>query len=846
MKNSHNDIERTLGYFDDTTNEFVVTEPQTPYPWINYLGNQDFLGMVSNAGGGYAFYRDAKLRRLTRYRYNDLPADSCGRFFYVDDGEAVWCPGARPARTVLDHYECRHGLGYSRITGRRGPLSCEVLYFIPLDTHAEVHQVTLTNHGTEPIRFGLTSYLEWCLWNAWDDATNFQRNYSTGEVEVEGSTIYHTTEYRERRNHFAFYSVNAKIDGFDTDREAFVGLYNSLALPAAIADGAPRNSIAHGWSPIASHHLKLELAPGASQTLVFLLGYVENPVGEKWDRGRIRKDRAHALIERFQSERDVSQALASLKNHWHDLLGRFSVETGDPRFNRLFNTWNPYQNIVTFNVSRSASLFESGVSRGIGFRDSNQDLLGSVHLMPKRARQRILDLAATQYADGSADHQYQPLTRKGNTEIGSGFNDDPLWLILSTAAYIKETGDLSILDEPVPFTDAPAQEACLFDHLRASFYHVPQNLGPHGLPLIGRADWNDCLNLNCFSQNPDESFQTTTIETTGKAESIMIAGLFAVCGREFIELCRRDGRKAEAERARAELDKVIDAVEQYGWDGRWFLRAWRHDGQKVGSCENREGQIFIEPQGWCVMGGIGLENGRAELALDSVKALLDCQHGVILHYPAYTRYQEELGEISSYPPGYKENGAVFCHTNPWIVIAETMLGRGNRAFEVFRRFSPTWRERHMQLHKTEPYVYAQMIAGKQAHRPGEAKNSWLTGTAAWAFYAASQYILGIRPEHGGLRIDPCIPSEWKGFRITRLFRGATYEIEVSNPAHVCKGVVSVEVDGQYCPDNLIPVLPAGAPHKVKVVLGRVETTNTASGDEASQETTDADLSRTEV
>ncbi len=812
-----------LGSFDDSRREYVIRDPRTPYPWINYLGGEDLVGLISNTGGGYAFFRDARLRRLTRYRYNGVPVDDGGRYFYIRDGDSLWSPGWRPVKAPLDEYECRHGLGYTRLRGAKNGLEAEVLFFVPLGCAAEVHRLSLANRSRQPKRVQLFSLIEWCLWDALDDATNFQRNFSIGEVEVDGSVLFHKTEYRERRNHFAFYAVDAPVAGFDTDRDAFLGPYNGFDLPDAVREGRPRNSLALGWSPIASHCLEVELAPGQQEHFVFLLGYVENEPERKWTpAGGMNTAGARDLIDRFTGREAVDAAWEELRRHWRELLAGFSVATGEPRFDRLLNVWNPYQCTVTFRVARSASLFESGVSRGIGFRDSNQDLLGSVHSLAGPSRQRILDLAATQLADGSAYHQYQPLTKRGNAEIGSGFNDDPLWLIASTAAYIKETGDLGLLDEAVPFDDAPGHPARLFDHLKASFDHVGEHLGPHGLPLIGRADWNDCLNLNCFSGDPDESFQTAPLRASGRAESVMIAGLFVWCGRDYVDLCRRLGREEEARCAESRMAAMVAAIDHHAWDGEWFLRAYRHDGEKVGSRANCEGQIFVESQAWCVMAGVGLADGRARRALDAVRERLDCEHGVMLLAPAYARYRPELGEVSSYPEGYKENGSVFCHTNPWVVIAEAMLGRGERAFEYFRKIAPTYVDERAELHRTEPYVFSQMIAGRGARRPGEAKNSWLTGTAAWSFYAATQYLLGIRPELDGLRIEPCIPPSWSGYRATRRFRGATYEIEVRNPHGVSRGVRGITVDGDPHPGTLLPVFAPGSRPHVVVTLGGPE------------------------
>ena len=793
---------KRYGHYDDASREYVITDPATPWPWINYLGNEDFFSLISQTAGGYSFYRDAKFRRITRYRYNGVPMDAGGRYFYIKDGDTVWSPGWKPCKTPLDAYECRHGMNYTRISGAKDGVEASVLFFVPLGAHCEIQKLTLANKSNVPKSLKLFSFVEWCLWNAATDMENFQRNFSTGEVEVEGSTIYHKTEYKERRNHYAFYTVNAPVSGFDTDRESFIGLYNDFGAPQCVTAGKASNSIALGWSPVASHFIELTLAPGESRDYIFQLGYVELPEGEKFDEeataaaiaaGKkpvspfINKRPAHALMARFDTSEKVDAAFAELRRYWDDLLSIFNVSSEEPGLDRMVNVWNQYQCMVTFNMSRSASFFESGIGRGMGFRDSNQDLVGFVHQIPGRARERIIDIASTQFADGGCYHQYQPLSKRGNNDIGGGFNDDPMWLIFGTVAYLKETGDFSILDEMVPFDNEPGSEVTLFEHLRISFDHVVNNLGPHGLPLIGRADWNDCLNLNCFSLDPNESFQTTENKTEGsKAESLMIAGLFVVCGRDYAALCRRLGRSAEAERAQAHIDAMCGAIKKHGWDGEWFLRAYDYYGRPVGSHVNDEGKIFIESQGWCTMAGIGAEEGMVDKALDSVKKHLDCEHGIVLNNPPFMRYRVEYGEISSYPAGYKENAGVFCHNNPWVIIGETLAGRGDDAWEHYRKICPSY-VKDQTRRKVEPYVYCQMVAGKDAVRPGEGKNSWLTGTAAWNWYTVTQFILGIKPDYDGLVIEPCIPSHWKGYTVRRKFRDAEYVIRVSNPEGHCKG-----------------------------------------------------------
>lgn len=818
-----------FGYFDDLHREYVIIDPKTPWPWINYLGNEDFFSLISHTAGGYSFYKDAKFRRITRYRYNNVPMDNGGRYFYINDNGTVWSPGWKPCKTPLDFYECRHGMSYTRITGAKNGIEASVLFFVPLHTWGEVQKMTIRNTSPQAKRIKLFSFAEWCLWNAATDMENFQRNFSTGEVEVDGSVIYHKTEYKERRNHFAFYSVNTPTQGFDTDREAFIGLYNEFRDPQNVMEGKPSNSIAHGWSPIASHYLELELQAGESKELIFLLGYVENKQEEKFAEATegllhsgsspiINKKKAQEMMAAFDTPEKVDIAFAELKAYWDKLLDIYVVKSEEEKMDRMVNIWNQYQCMVTFNMSRSASFFESGIGRGMGFRDSNQDLVGFVHQIPERARERIIDIASTQFPDGGCYHQYQPLTKRGNNDIGGGFNDDPMWLIFGTIAYIKETGDFSILDEPVPFDNQPGSEVSLFEHLRISFNHVVENLGPHLLPLIGRADWNDCLNLNCFSWDPNESFQTTENKTEGsKAESLMIAGLFVVCGRDYVELCLQMGLTDEANRAQNCIHQMEEAVKKHGWDGEWYLRAYDYFGRKVGSKENEEGKIFIESQGWCSMAGIGLEEGMVQKALDSVKKYLDCEHGIVLNHPAFTRYLVEYGEISSYPAGYKENAGIFCHNNPWIIIGETVLGRGDYAWDYYRKICPSYTEERSALHKVEPYVYSQMIAGKDAARSGEGKNSWLTGTAAWNYYAITQYILGVKPAYEGLEINPCIPSAWKEYQVKRRFRGATYDITVLNPHGVCKGIQSIELDGEKIAGNIVKHQPGL--HQVIVTLG---------------------------
>ena len=809
-----------FGYFDDANREYVITTPKTPLPWINYLGCNDFFSLISNTCGGYSFYKDAKLLRLTRYRYNDTPNDVNGKYFYIKDGDTIWNPGWKPTKTELDSYECRHGIGYSRFISSKNDVQASVLAFVPMNDTCEINQVKLTNNSSSVKTLSLFSYVEWCLWNADDDMKNFQRNFSTGEVEIVDSTIFHKTEYRERRNHYAVYSVNAKIDGFDTIRDEFLGAYNGTDDPTAVKNGACTNSVASGWQPIASHQINITLNPGETRSFVFVLGYIENPEDEKWEsKGVVNKKRAYEMLDRYKTDADVDKAFAELNEYWNGLLSKYTVKSSNDKVDRMVNIWNQYQCMVTFNMSRSASYYESGIGRGMGFRDSCQDLLGFVHLIPDRARERIIDIASTQFQDGSAYHQYQPLTKKGNSDIGSGFNDDPLWLIAGTSAYVRETGDTTILTEMVPYDNDMSVATPLMGHLKRSFDYTVNHKGPHNLPLIGRADRNDCLNLNCFSEHPGESFQTFGPSEGPVAESVFIAGMFVKYGEEYAQLCELMGDRKEADYAREEVAKMYDAVLKDGWDGDWFVRAYDAYGQKIGSRECEEGQIYIESNGFCSLAGIGVKEGLAKKALDSVKEKLDTKYGVMILQPAYTRYHLELGEISSYPPGYKENAGIFCHNNPWVSIAETVIGRGDRAFEIYQKTCPAYCEEFSEIHRTEPYVYSQMVAGRDAKFHGEAKNSWLTGTAAWTFVNVSQYILGVYPTHNGLSIDPCVPKDFGDFELTRKFREGTYNIKVQNPDKVEKGIKSITVDGKAIDGCVIPYVKGKENYDVVVTMG---------------------------
>ena len=806
------------GYFDDRNREYVITQPDTPLPWMNYLGCQAYFGIISNTAGGYSFYRDARLRRISRYRYNQVPFDVGGRYIYLRDDETneFWSPSWQPTQSDILEYTCRHGMGYTTIGSSYKGIEAHTRYFVPLDENLEIWQLTVTNHRSTRAALKGFASIEFCLWDAQDDATNFQRNFNTGQVEVEDGVIYHKTEYRERRNHFAYFGCSAP-SRFDTQREAFLGRYRGWDKPKSVEAGELTNSIAHGWSPIGAHQVSIDLEPNETAQFVFVLGYHENPVEKKFDPPGsqiFNKRTVKPVIAKYLSPAGADAAFEKLRQYWETTLGILQVQTPDAHTNRMVNIWNAYQCMATFNMSRSASFYESGIGRGLGFRDSNQDLLGFVHMVPSRARERILDLAATQLPTGGAYHQYQPLTKRGNNDIGGGFNDDPHWLIIGVSAYLKETGDWSILDEPVQYDNEPGSEKPLYEHLQRSFNYTLERLGPHGLPLIGRADWNDCLNLNCFSDTPGQSFQTTTNKDGKVAESVFIAALFVYAGRELAAIAQHRGLEAEAKKYIGETEKQLAVINEHGWDGEWFLRAYDDFGAKIGSNECAEGKVFIESNGFCALAGIGLEDGKALKAMNAMRDHLATPHGIVVQQPAYSKYYLQLGEISSYPPGYKENAGIFCHVNPWVMIGETRLGRGDAAHDYYTRINPSARENISELHRCEPYVYAQMIAGKDAPTFGEAKNSWLTGTAAWNYYAITQWILGIRTSLSGLEIAPVIPKNWPGFTAKRVFRGVTYSITIQRKGP--GNSISLTVDGAPVTGNVVPI-PTDGRKEVNVV-----------------------------
>ena len=792
-----------FGYFDDNAKEYVITSPKTPLPWINYLGCEDFFSLVSNTCGGYSFYKDAKLLRLTRYRYNNVPGDSNGHYYYIKEGNTIWNPGWMPTKTDLDSYECHHGIGYSIFKGSKNDLAAELTDFVPIGSTCEINKLTMTNHSKEEKHFSIFSYVEFCLWNAMDDMTNFQRNYSIGEVEIHGSAIYHKTEYRERRNHYAVYSVNAPIAGFDTSRDAFLGAYGENSAPEVVVSGSCKNSVASGWAPVGSHQLDVTLAPGESRTYVFVLGYVENPAAEKWvgrpEDGIINRTPAEKLLEKFNTTEKADQALADLKAYWEKLLSHFTVSSKEEKLDRMVNIWHQYQCMVTFNMSRSASYYESGIGRGMGFRDSCQDLLGFVHLIPDRARQRILDIASTQFEDGSAYHQYQPLTKKGNLDIGSGFNDDPLWLIAAVSAYLKETGDFSILNEMVDFDNQKEKAAPLYEHLRRSFEYTATHLGPHKLPLIGRADWNDCLRLG----------------KDGESTFVALQFYYAMTILKQFAAYKED--QAYMDYLEEEQKKLGTLINNLCWNEDRFIRGFTEAGEVIGKRTDPEANMWLNPQSWAVISGLA-DKEQAELALESVHRELNTPYGVRLMAPSYVDHAFDGALMLLFNPSTKENGGIFSQPQGWIILAEALMGHGNRAFEYFDESSPASMNDKAEIRKLEPYCHGQFTESVESPFEGRAHVHWLTGTASTVMVGCVEGILGMRPDFDGLQINPSVPSDWKEFKIDKVFRGKKLHMVVKNPEGKESGVSSLVVNGKPVDGNYIAASDLAEANEIEVLM----------------------------
>ncbi len=787
------------GYFDEERREFVITRPDTPRPWYNYIRNARYCGLVSNTGGGASFHIDPKHKRVLRYRYDNIPHDRPGRYVYVRDDETkrYWSATWQPVRTALKdfRYECRVGLNYQVIRARCRSIESTLTYFVAPEDDVEIWLLELKNAGRKKRRVSTFSYAELALWGAIRDLVNLDAAPACTDIVYDDGVFVHRT-YNDTgtslgtmdfvRN-YCYVASSLPPAGFDGHRETFIGPYRSETNPLVVERGKSNDFFGRADYPLASFWHKHRLAPGKKLTLVYQIGLADSP------------DDFPALIEKYRNEETVRAALAELKSSWRERLERFQAETPSENFDAVFNTWNPYQSTMTFHLSRSISPYQMGISRGIGYRDTSQDALAPCCALPDEVAEKLVALMRNQFPDGTVYHQFFPLTGEGGD---TGFWDNHLWFPLTVARYCKEAGNLAYLDHEVEFVGGE-EKGSVFEHIRRAIEAGWRLRGPHGLSLVGKADWNDCL-------NPADE----------RTESVFTSCLFVAAAREAALLARAAGKEEEARTFESQADEVTRLVNEVAWDGAWYRRMIFPDGTALGSAsqELRAGYIFLEPQVWAVLSGVAPRE-RALRAMDSVKEHLATEYGVAILRDPFTEYDPAVGSVGVVTPGLKENGGAFMHVNSWVVLAEAALGRGARAFEYFSAMSPFTKNEIADIHESDPYVYNQYAAVAPFWKPGRARGPWLTGTASWSYVALGDWILGVRAELKGLRIDPCVPPGWKRFRISRAFRGAKYEIEVENPGGVEKGVRRVELDGEEIKGNLLPVLDTGTAARVKAVMG---------------------------
>ena len=783
------------GYFDDDKQEYVITNPDTPMSWINYLGTEDYGALISNNAAGYSFYKSAKSRRMLRFRFNSIPMDRPGRYIYIrDDVDGdYWSASWQPVGKNLEEYqnECRHGLGYTKFISDYKGITSNYRVFVPIDKPIELWEINLENNSDRTRELSIFSYGEWCFWYMEQDLKNFQYILYTCDMDYEDDIIDYSIKLWPPEKPKAFMASVLPAVSYDTDRKEFIGRYNSESNPRAVVRGECSNSIAVGGNPCAALQNKVVLKPGEQKRALFIVG-----MGEAREEGRKYK-------ELYSSVDEVDREFAKVKQYWRKRLGGFSCNTPSAELNSMVNIWNQYQCHTTFNWSRSASFNEAGGRDGLGFRDTNQDTLGVVHIIPEKVRQKIVELLKGQLQEGYALHGIQPLEwEQGEHNIPSEediFSDDHLWLLVSTAAYLKETGNMNFLQEVIPYADTG--EDTVYEHLKKALEFSYGQRGPHGLLLGLAADWNDCINLK------------------GSGESIWTTFLYYRGLQEFIAMAERIGNQEDVTRFQGIKEEMEELLTEYAWDGEWFLRGYLDSGRKLGSRQSDQAKIFLNAQTWAVVSGFD-RGEKAVQAMDKVEEYLATPYGNVLNYPAFSEIDEEVGAATSFPPGLKENGGIFCHANTWSIIAEAVLGRGDKAFKYYMSYLPAARNDDAEEYTMEPYVYSQFITGKEhPHYFGRARNSWLTGTAAWSFWAVTNYILGLRADYEGLIVDPCIPAHWDNFSVTRNYRGCKLEISFENPDNVNRGVHRLILNGQEISGNVVTDDNLKEENSLRVVMG---------------------------
>ena len=804
---------KSYGYFDDDAREYVITDPQTPVKWINYIGTLAFGGFIDQTGGMLICRGDPALNRITKYLTQDPPSEFRATTLYLRTpngagGYTVFSPFYVPTLTPLDRYACHVGLGYTTFITEINAIQTQVRVFVPPGEDVVIQQITVKNLAETEQTLDLIPVVEYTHPDAIKQLTNAdwvpQTMGSYLDKEPGGLKVLSQTPFMLKDIRRNYFTANVPVSSFDTDRNAFLGEhgYGSWAAPLSLQNEELGNTLALRGDNIAALMIHLgRLAPGESRSVILLLGQTDNIAASL------------PVIRRIRKKERVEQAFKALQGYWDEVLSVARVNTPDPDMNRMLNIHNPRQCTITMNWSRYLSLYQLGFgARGIGFRDSSQDVMGALLGSPSASKDLLRKLLHVQKQNGSAMHQFNPLTMIATTgEAGTEegvpdyYSDDHLWSVLAVSEYLKETGDFTFLDEQIPFyekdqADNPIEAGSVWEHLKRALAFTREDTGAHGLPLLGFADWNDTVNL-----------------PTG-AESLFTAHLYGWALKEMIALSLYRGKKKLARRYQTDYDAMREVVNQVGWDGDWYVRYFDPYGEPVGSHRNPQGQIYTNAQSWAVLSGFATPK-RARKALDALYERLNTSKGIKLSTPGYNGFDPQKGGVTTYPPGAKENGGIFLHANPWVMMAETMLGRGERACQYYQQINPAAKNDWIDEFECEPYVYPQNILGDEHPQFGLARNAWLTGTASWAYQAGLKYILGIRPELDGLRIDPCIPPDWAGFTVDRRYQGARYRIRVSNPQGVSQGVISIQVDGQPLEGTLLPLFDDGAVHSVDVVMG---------------------------
>ena len=794
------------GFFDDKNREYVIEKPDTPRSWSNYLGSTEYGAIITNNAGGYSFYKSAAQGRFMRLRFNVIPMDQPGRYFFIHDKDKkdFWSTSWQPVGKSLKEYksECRHGTAYTKISSEYSNIKTESLYFVPLGKTYECWHLKITNFDKVKRNLSVFTYVEYANnWNQNQDLGNLQYSQYILKMDVvdgiidHGTNIYMPTNpdnfQDDGQSRHTFLAISgAEVKGFDTDREIFLGHYRTYANPIAVENGKCSNSIAVGDNGCGTLQVDVELNPGETKELIVLMG-----IGSAAVEGK-------NAVQELGDPKRVIREFEKLKNYWLSKIEGMTAETPDAEFNSMFNTWNPYNNLMTFAWSRAASLVYSGERDGLGYRDTVQDMLGILHAIPNDVKERLELMITGQVSNGGAMPVVKPFAHKPGSEKAPEENeyrsDDCMWLFNTIPAFVKETGDISFYEKGLPYADKG--EDSVFGHLKRAIQFNLDHSGKHGFPCGLSADWNDCLVLGQDGETTFVAFQLRYALKT------------------YIEIAELLNKPNEVKWAEAHLKTLDENLEKYGWDGEWYLRAYRADGLKFGSKENDEGSIFLEPQPWAVISGYTSKEQSQKL-LDIVNKKLSTDYGLMINDPPIEKTDPHVIKSRLFNKGMKENASIFQHTQSWVVIAETLVGNGERAYEYFRKFMPSAYNTKAELRQTEPYVYAQFTCSKHNPRYGSSRLPWLSGTASWAYYTAAQFILGVQPDYNGLKIEPCIPSNWDQIKINRKFRGKNFNIIIKNDNKVQKGIKEIEVNGEKISDNVIPFDKMKDSNEVLVLMG---------------------------